>query len=790
MTTPTGVLFQNPIVKPLSPNATFMSGCTATFYLTGTTTLTPIYADGALATPLANPLSADASGTFVAIYLNPATTYRVQIKTSTGSLISDTDPYVPSSVNLSQAIIGQTLYPQTPAEFTAGVTPVNLWYPPYLPRRYGAVGDSTTDDSFAWNQALKACPAGGVILGYVGDNYRANTLHITKNVTIDLNGCTMTSTAYASGMSHKIFYCVTADAVGSVTIKNGRFNGMGTNRGATAAEMEALIWLDTVGTVLLRDLEIFGHAAGIQTIPPALKDRILSAVLVRFPTLNCTVDNVTVHDNWNEQIGIYNTFGSTALCEALNCKSYAGQGNPANTPVEITGGYASIRGCHLYSSNASIINLQANLAAEVIGNTLINNAVANSQGYGVNCGQDGLTGYVNNVTIADNVIQSTMQGGVSVMGSNVKVVNNTISNSGSVALSSGAIGIKARAVYNAASFAALLPDYPAQAHQDLVDLLIEGNTVNDTVFTNSITGTAIHVEMTDNAWSGATYTGFWWRRVTIRNNSIRQPTITGANQLQNGIIVSYAFDTIVEGNYIHDANNCPIFVGGNVENLKVNRNKFSATTPTSQIGSTILFFNSATLQTLTFNNVTIEENVFSSYPTPGNFDVAVDTTNAGTSPVVTSNFRFINNQGILLGIGGTQIATANYSYRKDDYPMQTATPATAGTTFNQYDIVPAKPIATGVQGWVNVNPAGTLGTLNAGSTTGSITINTSVLTVNSTTGLAIGQVISVAGAITSAIVVNIVGTTVTLTAKATATVAGAAVAFVNPLFKTIGAVGA
>lgn len=680
---------------------------------------------------------------------------------------------------------------QTAAEAAAGVVPTALQYPPYTPRRYGALGDGATNDTAAWLSAIAACPVGGIIQGNLGDNYKANTLHLTKSVIIDLNGCTMTSTAYASGMSRKIFYCLSGDAIGSVTIKNGHFNGVGTNRGAVAVEMESLISLDGVGTVLLRDLELFNHAAGISGIPAALSARFLSAIFIRFPVFNCTIDNVTVHDNWNEQIAVYSTAGSTAYVEIVNCKSYDGQINPANTPIEVSGAYMSIHGCHFYSGNASIVNINVPTAAEIYGNTLINNAAAGSQGYAINCGQDGLTGYANNVTIANNIVQSTMQGGIAVMGNNVKVIGNTISNSGSVALASGGFGIKARAVFNAASFASLFPDYPAQTHQDLTDLLIEGNTINDTVLiTGGITGTAIHVEMTDNAWAGAAYTGQFWRGVVIRNNSIRQPTITGANQLNNGVVLGYAVDSIIEGNRIHDANNCPIFCDGVIENLKIARNKFSATLPQSQTGSTILFFNNATGQTLSFNNVTIEENVFASFPSPGNLDVQVDTTNAGSSPVVTSNFRFVNNQGILAGIGGSQINQTQYSYRKDDYPFSTVTPATVGSTYNQFDIVPSKPVATGVQGWVNVNPAGTLGVLNAGATTGGITINTSVLNVNSATGLAVGQVISVAGAVATGIVVNIAGLVITLNAKATATVAGAAVAFVNPLFKTIGAVGA
>ena len=63
---------------------------------------------------------------------------------------------IDQSQTLSQSVIGQFLYPQTPAEVAAGVTPVNYAYPPGDVRRYGAVGDGETDDSAAINAALKA----------------------------------------------------------------------------------------------------------------------------------------------------------------------------------------------------------------------------------------------------------------------------------------------------------------------------------------------------------------------------------------------------------------------------------------------------------------------------------------------------------------------------------------------------------------------------------------------------------------------------------------------------------
>lgn len=103
MTTPTGVLFYDPRPKPLATNGTFQPGAYYLFYLTGTTTPTNVYADGLLATPLSQTpganqpsCTADSSGRFNPIYLNPATIYRVQLYNSIGVLQEDTDPFVPA----------------------------------------------------------------------------------------------------------------------------------------------------------------------------------------------------------------------------------------------------------------------------------------------------------------------------------------------------------------------------------------------------------------------------------------------------------------------------------------------------------------------------------------------------------------------------------------------------------------------------------------------------------------------------------------------------------------------
>lgn len=129
MTTPTGILFEEPINQPLSSNGLPQAGCYYCFFLTGTTTPAAVYANGTLATPLSQPTAgsvnpsagtvANASGQFVAIYLNPGTIYRRQLYSANGTLLSDVDPIVPALVQLGAAQTFTAAQTITPGSGTA-----------------------------------------------------------------------------------------------------------------------------------------------------------------------------------------------------------------------------------------------------------------------------------------------------------------------------------------------------------------------------------------------------------------------------------------------------------------------------------------------------------------------------------------------------------------------------------------------------------------------------------------------------------------------------------------------
>jgi hypothetical protein len=132
----TGVLLPAPVFVAVDADGAPIAGALLQFYVTGTTTPTAAYADAGLTTPLTNPVAADGSGLFAAIYLDPTVTYRIQLQTAGGSVIADIDPAnldtpaaTQTQVNTGTAT-GVYVSPATLAAWTGvatalGYTPLN-----------------------------------------------------------------------------------------------------------------------------------------------------------------------------------------------------------------------------------------------------------------------------------------------------------------------------------------------------------------------------------------------------------------------------------------------------------------------------------------------------------------------------------------------------------------------------------------------------------------------------------------------------------------------------------------
>jgi hypothetical protein len=139
---PKEVLFSGGVIQP---------GWKVSFFLTGTTTPTPVYTTSALSVTHTQPVQADSAGVMPAIYLDPSIAYKASVYNSADVLQYTVDP-VNESV-ISAATVGAALWRRTDAEIAAGVTPTNYAYPPGDVRRYGAVGDNSTNCTTAFANA-------------------------------------------------------------------------------------------------------------------------------------------------------------------------------------------------------------------------------------------------------------------------------------------------------------------------------------------------------------------------------------------------------------------------------------------------------------------------------------------------------------------------------------------------------------------------------------------------------------------------------------------------------------
>lgn len=86
-----------------------------------------------------------------------------------------------NGVPIPAANVPWNFYPQTAQEATAGVTPVAFFYQPGDIRRYGGLGDGTTDNYTAFVNAINVCKQNGATLYVPAGNFKIDTASGTLN---------------------------------------------------------------------------------------------------------------------------------------------------------------------------------------------------------------------------------------------------------------------------------------------------------------------------------------------------------------------------------------------------------------------------------------------------------------------------------------------------------------------------------------------------------------------------------------------------------------------------------
>lgn len=211
------------------------------FYQSGTTTPITVYTTPAYSVAHSSPVVSVSNGFFPAVYINPAvnSTFKLVVKDAAHATIW-TEDNVPA-LGFTVSDIGSLLYPRTAAEIAAGVTPTYYYYPPYNLKRYGAVGDGTTDDATAVTNFWACIPTDGEGFIPAASSYYKCSAAITRTNRVSVRGEGLASRIHytGSGVALTIEDCRfskfenwyltgTSSATGGVYVKNA-FEGFNTD---------------------------------------------------------------------------------------------------------------------------------------------------------------------------------------------------------------------------------------------------------------------------------------------------------------------------------------------------------------------------------------------------------------------------------------------------------------------------------------------------------------------------------------------------------------------------------
>ena len=158
-----GSLSPTPVMKFFDNNGNPLAQGLLTTYAAGTTTPLATYTDSTLGTANPTTITLNFRGE-AAVWLPFNVAYKFLLTDSAGNTIPGypVDQIVNPETSLTQAEIGELLYPQVVQESNVSVTPTNYQYPPGNVKRYGAVGNGAVNDTAAIAQGLSVGWAGGL----------------------------------------------------------------------------------------------------------------------------------------------------------------------------------------------------------------------------------------------------------------------------------------------------------------------------------------------------------------------------------------------------------------------------------------------------------------------------------------------------------------------------------------------------------------------------------------------------------------------------------------------------
>jgi len=273
-------------------DGTVLSGGKIYTYLAGTTTPTPTYTTSAGNVARTNPIVLDAAGRVPGsgeIWITVGITYKFVLTDSNDALIGTYDN-VASSFNTDASLVSYT-----PAGTGAVTTTVQAKLRQYIHvKDYGAVGNGSTDDTTAIQNAINQAAVIGCDVLFDELTYITATLTPQSNVTLQLKGATL---KLKNGTNERIFNGGSGGV--NFAILNGTLDGNQANN---------------AGNYNLSGASNFTNWDGLTFKNLVWQNVFRSSLILDGSTKNIVLENIT-HNN----CGQVNAFGLFAYAlEAYN----------------------------------------------------------------------------------------------------------------------------------------------------------------------------------------------------------------------------------------------------------------------------------------------------------------------------------------------------------------------------------------------------------------------------------------------------------------------------------------
>jgi hypothetical protein len=615
----------------------------------------------------------------------------------------------------------------------------------------GAVGDGITDDtaifqSFVDNVAYpkKLYVPKGV--------YVVNGLAVTRNLEIEgEEGAVLLAKTTTNGHTKTIF---TAAGLDYLTVRNVEFDGNST-ADTSFSERENMMKITSVKRVRFEDCEFHNHTSGEGGPLPTLlwsRDYIMSVIH------NCdevVIKHCEMHDNYDEQFLISSEDFRTVV-DIQHNKAHTNSNSLALfILVNLKKGYVANNEC--VDNNRTFVNvLTSNVVIE-------NNIVKNTTSRGI------ATEYLNiarssNIVIRNNTLINCAQGAINLCGDNIIVEGNYIENC------PGGIQISGQAFKDDRSADLALNPAAPLTPQNYNNIAVRNNTFVDIYGTGGFAN-AVRLRPELYIDSSNAYIYKKVQNVEITGNVLRKDT--KAYSVATAVHVLRGENVFIANNTFEDTETYTFEFHISGHHFVIEKNKIKC-----GASSLFLFYFGSFLSSgkatygLDFlsENITFRNNMITRNPVRCLIGVNGD-------PGMIKDFRILDNDSLFTKVTDYGGQFYNAPLTRRNYFFNSSAEVPSRVNLYEGDIINFTPTSGSPQYQI-VKTSGTTGLLS--STTATTTSGSNTITVNDSSGLAVGNRIEITSISYTGWIIAKDGTSLTVSPAVNTATTGAAVGMKRP----------